>query len=249
MKLFGMKRRKAPPPTDRDEFDWTQYHTLYGREILELDREVTTRLQEGRYRVENGHIALSEGALPLNPNHAALYETMLKLAPASVIECGCGGGDHLHNMHLLAPQIDLIGLDRGAGQLDLLKQRNPEIAPFVRLADLTMPYSRTLPKADIAFSQAVIMHIAGGSAHFVALANMMSMANRAILLMENWQRHSFVEDIQTLVDGAMTPWENVHFQVNHFENEGGRSSVLIASPQPIDAYPTLGSYQELLDIC
>ncbi len=47
MKLFGMKRRKAPPPTDRDEFDWTQYHTLYGREILELDREVTTRLQEG----------------------------------------------------------------------------------------------------------------------------------------------------------------------------------------------------------
>ena len=98
----------------------------------------------------------------------------------------------------LFPALERIGLDRSAEQLQFLKQRSPHLAQNVRVFDATLPHSRGLPTAEVVYSQAVIMHIQAGNSHLVALSNMFKMAERAVVLMENFKQHPFMTDILRL---------------------------------------------------
>jgi len=181
---------------------------------------------------------LEIGSLRLHPNFYTVYETIGRLAPQSVYEVGCGGGDHGRNLSKIYPQMTIYDGDRSSSQIKFLRERNSEIADFVQQQDITMPFSSHWRTADLVYSQAVMMHIKTAVSHLVALANMFRLAQRHVVLMENYGCHPFVEDIQMLHAGGHLPWENIYFQEAHYD---GQPYCLVVSREPCDL-PALQVY-------
>ena len=144
-----------------DDFNWQTYNEEYRQQLLDGARRHTTRLSSGDYLLVDNVLTKRKDILPLAP-HRLLYETIMLLKPSKVMEVGCGGGDHLHNLGILAPEIETLGLDRAEAQLAFAKERSGDIAGKIRQFDITMPLSNTLPSVDIAYTIAVLMHIQTG---------------------------------------------------------------------------------------
>jgi trans-aconitate methyltransferase len=189
----------------------------------------TLRLTQGQWTLQDGSLEVNAG-LPLHPNHKALYEVLAALSPASVLEAGCGGGDHLHNLSLLLPTAEIRGIDRSEGQLDVLRHRNPRFASECFVVDLTLPHPATVGKADVVFAQAVLMHIQTGNGHRVALWNMFDLAEKQVVLMENLMRHELIRDIQQLTRARIMPWERVIIYRSRHTNG---PQLIVASREPI----------------
>ena len=227
------RRKPAPLATgsaDADDFDWVTYNEAYAKQMLGFEKDHTSKLASGDFQVaEDGSIQLSDQVKPLHPNHRCLYETIGALAARSVIELGCGGGDHLHNIGEIYPQLDRWGYDRSDGQLDFLRARSPHLAGIVQARDMTQPHTADLRQADVVYTQAVIMHIHAGDGHLVAMTNACKMATRAVVLMENWERHDYIADLKALHAEGKIDWPELHFS---FRRLDGRPYILIASPQP-----------------
>lgn len=224
----------------RDDYDWRNYRVHYERDLAEVALHHTQKLAPGDFSLrDDGTIALRSGLKPLHPNHSCLYETIGALAPASVIEIGCGGGDHLHNLGVLYPALRRQGFDRSRGQLALLKQRSPHLAPLVAERDITLPLAAGHPTADVVYTQAVIMHIHAGDRHLIALGNMFRMAARHVALMENWWRHWFMDDILKLHQDGLIGWPNIHFYFRP-------PYMMVVSREPLRFEP-LVDYRRLLD--
>jgi SAM-dependent methyltransferase len=197
-------------------------------------------LKEGDYRFESGKLVKEGDTLPLIENHRIIYETLLQLNPGTVFEVGCGSGDHLKNIKTLNPGIGVYGIDISEGQLDFLKQRHPDLGESVKQYNITVPLqNKVLPEVDIVFSQAVIMHIREN--HLIGLENMFRLARRQVLLMENWKRHEFMDDIQSLFDRKRLDWENVYF---YYRNSSvtDKPHLMIISRSPLPQYPVLTTY-------
>lgn len=181
-----------------DDFDWTTYTSDYSEMLeMKLDLLHTQQLRTANWHLENGKIALGLGEKPIHVNHRLLYEMIVKLAPAKAIEFGCGGGDHLSNIRQLLPECTLIGIDQSSSQLELLRARNPELLHQdvgLRVADLTLPNSvADLSRwADLAYSQAVLMHIHGRGRPARFVSNLVYASRRYVLLIENSLRHDYV---------------------------------------------------------
>jgi hypothetical protein len=222
-----------------DDFDWDNYTAdSYQRRLkgdVEAEYRAVSAAGELSFDAATG-VVTSAGA-PIHPNQQLILEAIGQLAPASVHEVGCGGGDHIANAAVLFPQIEVSGGDRGASQLELALQRHPSLKGRVGLQDATMPWSRHWPRADLVYTQAVIMHIHTAVSHFVALANMVRMARRHVLLMENQQCHDFVADLRALHDGGHLEWERMNLYL--FEGSTGARAVLM-SCEDLD-YPVLDS--------
>lgn len=234
LRLFGPAK---PAEFAGDDFDWRAYSALYAEELAEIERDYTLRLSPGDYLFADGRLTQQSSGRPLHPNCRLLYETLLQLHPADVLEMGCGAGDHLHNLGGLAPQIRTAGVDRSGEQLDLLKRRSPGLKAVVSVADITRPLPASLPAADIAYTQAVIMHIQTGDNHLMALANMFQAATKQVILMENWQRHPFLEDIQRLHAQERLPWKELHFYFRRAPELGDRPHLMVISAAPLDYEP------------
>lgn len=202
----------SPREFEGDDFDWRRCHLEYAAQLAEIESTNTLKLAEGQWEVKSGLIDLNRG-LPLHANHKALYETILALAPTSVLEAGCRGGDHLHNLSLLLPGLDIRGIDRSEGQLDVLRGRNPAFADRVAVVDLTLPHPTNIDKADLVYAQAVLMHIQTGNGHRVALWNIFDLSNHQVVLMENLDRHDLARDIITLWKQGVLPWSDLHLYV------------------------------------
>jgi hypothetical protein len=84
-----------------DDYDWETYSAGYRSELKAMEGTHALALAVGDYVYREGRLQRGSSKLPLHPNHALLYETILQLTPRSVFEFGCGGGDHLHNLHVL----------------------------------------------------------------------------------------------------------------------------------------------------
>lgn len=217
----------SPGEYQADDFDWNRYHLEYADQLAAIESSFTLRLQDGQAEMRSGQLFLKHG-LPLHPNHQVLYEHIVSLEPASVLEAGCGAGDHLNNLALLLPGAEIRGIDRSAGQLQHLRQRNPELAEMAMTVDLTLPHPSDLEKADVTFAQAVLMHIQTGNGHRVALWNLFDLAREQVVLMENLDRHALVADIIRLWSGRILPWPDLHL----YQAESG-PPVIIASREPI----------------
>lgn len=89
LRLFGPTK---PAEFAGDDFDWRAYSAHYAEELTEVEQDHTTRLSPQDYMFTEGRLTQQSSALPLHPNHRLLYETLLQLRPASVLEMGCGGG-------------------------------------------------------------------------------------------------------------------------------------------------------------
>lgn len=243
--LRNVLRRLAgrPRPPRRDDFDWSVYHREYRAQLEEISRLHTQRLEAGDARFEGGRILLRQGLLPLHPNHACIYETVHALAPASVIEIGCGGGDHIRNLGLLFPRLELSGYDRSSEQLALLAERSPWLSSKVRVLDVTGELPAGLQPAELVFTQAVVMHIHDGGGHLRALSNMFRLATRYVVLMENWRSHPFLEDLRRLSAAGQLAWPAPHFYVRRF---AGKPRLMLVSSETLGEEP-LRDYRQLLE--
>lgn len=217
-----------------DDFNWEVYNTEYREEINHIQKSHTLKLKNGDYRLDGANLVNFAGILPLHPNHRLLYETLLLLKPASVVEVGCGGGDHLYNLKQLLPKCLVHGLDRSDKQLAFVVERSPELKNALQRYDATMPFSKKLPKVELAFTQAVIMHIQTGNAHLSALANLFAMASKQVVLMENWKQHAFLSDIKFLYKEGMIPWENIHFYFRRCPELNNKPHLMVVSSEPLD---------------
>lgn len=239
-KIRGIGRRVGL----MDDFNWSKYYDEeYSKQISELEKEYTFILPDGKYSIINGKITLNPALLPLNDNHKVLYETIYALKPNSVLEVGCGCGDHLANIKKLLPKVELNGLDLSQNQLDFLFHRHPELKNKANLLiqDITIPNLK-INKVDLVYTQAVLMHIQRHNHYLSTLRNIFNIADKFIVLMENWSRHNFVEDIKRVSKLPDFAWENVYFCTN----DTGKQILLILSPKPLNKFEELKDNKELL---
>lgn len=248
---FGLEvRRRGGPEHDRledsldDDFNWQTYNERYRRQLSGAAKRYTAKLDFGDYLLVNNVLTKQRDILPLPP-HRLLYETIILLKPSTVMEVGCGGGDHLYNLGILAPEIDTLGLDRAEAQIDFARQRSGGTAGKIQKFDITMPFSNKLPTVDIAYTVAVIMHIHTGNGHLVALANMFKLASKQVVLMENWTRHSFLDDIKYLFAQRMIPWQDIYFYHRRSPECQDRPHLMVVSATPLPFEP-LADYSQLL---
>lgn len=231
--------------TNNDDFDWRWYHHHYQAELSEIKKVHTQVLSPKDYTFSNGFLTHKSSDLPLHPNHRLLYETILQLDPSSVLEVGCGWGDHLYNLSLLAPNIDLYGRDLSNEQLSFLWRRHPELKADIGQIDITLPFSSLYPCVELCFTQAVIMHIHTDDNHLLALANLFKMASKFVVLMENWKSHHFMNSIQQLFEEKKIPWDNLFFYYRN-SPELNKPHIMIVSAQELP-YDSLTNYAVLLD--
>lgn len=239
-KIRGIGRRVGL----MDDFNWSKYYDEeYSKQISELEKEYTFILPDGKYSIINGKITLNPGLLPLNDNHKVLYETIYALKPNSVLEVGCGCGDHLANIKKLLSKTELYGSDLLQEQLEFLFQRHPELKNQAHLSieDITIPSLKRV-KVDLVFTQAVLMHIQRYKHYLSSLKNIFNSSKRFVVLMENWTRHNFVEDIKRVSKLSDFAWENVYF----YTNDTGKQILLILSSRPLNGFEELKNDKELL---
>jgi SAM-dependent methyltransferase len=235
--LFGAGRKRY----FGDDFNWETYtRDKYGPQLERMARTRTLRVGAD-VRFDEASGTLDCGTARLHPNFRAVYELVGLLKPASVLEIGCGGGDHLANLRSIYPGIKLSGVDRSEGQLALLAQRNPDIAPLVSVRDMTMPWSSQWEVSDLVYSQAVIMHINTAVSHLVALSNMFRLARNHVVLMENYACHPFHEDVMRLFNGGQLGWSQIHAYAHRVD---GQPYCLVYSREP-QALPPLTDYMLL----
>ena len=230
-----------------DDFDWELYNTHYRGELTGISKVHTLTLKEGDYVFNyNTLLKAEKDILPLHPNHSLLYETIAQLDPSSVFELGCGGGDHLANLSILLKNLKLYGVDLSEEQLKLLKERHPGLGAVVNQYDCTLPFPAAFPKVDIAFTQTVLMHIQTGNGHMVALSNLFNIAQKQVVLMENWTRHPFIDDIRKLHSLKVIPWKEAYFYYRDSE-ELKRPHLMIISAVKLPQYKELTDYALLYE--
>ncbi len=214
----------SPSEFEGDDFDWRRYHLEYAAQIEEIDNSHTLRLEESQWGLRGRSIVLNRG-MPLHPNHKMLYEMIVALNPGSVLEAGCGGGDHLHNLSMLLPDASIRGVDRSPGQLEVLRRRNPSMREKASVVDLTLPHPKDVGTADVVFTQAVLMHIQTGNGHRVAIWNLFDLATQQVVLMENLERHDLLADIADLWRRDILPWGSM----NLYEATSSGPRLVVAS--------------------
>jgi SAM-dependent methyltransferase len=243
-KIFGTDAPSVLGSYASDDYDWRSYRTHYERDLADVARLHTLKLAAGDFSLcHDGTIQLRSELKPLHPNHSCLYETIGLLTPASIIEIGCGGGDHLHNLGVLYPSVQRLGFDRSRGQLALLRERSPRLEPIIARLDITRPLRRGHPTAEVVYTQAVVMHIHASDRHLIALQNIFRMARKQVVLMENWWRHWFMDDIAKLHKARLIDWPDLRF---YFRRAEGRPKIMIVSSNPLP-FESLVDYRQLLD--
>jgi tRNA G46 methylase TrmB len=248
---FKKRIKRMLKPNEKtmvDDYDWAEYHKIYSKQISEMSKNCTQILKHGDYIFKKNNLIKNQAILPMHPNWILLYETILQLSPKSIVEIGCGWGDHLHNINLLGPEIEISGIEISNQQILNLKKRHPNLNTNIKQLDITLPYPYTGSIFDIAFTQAVIMHIHTGNGHLVALANLFRCATKQVILVENWTSHDFLDDIKFLFSENMIPWKNIYYYYSVLENVENRDFyLLIISSEPLKDYPELTNYALLRD--
>ena len=243
---IGRLRNLLQGKSTQDDYHWDLYSTLYRGELKSNAEFFTSILKEGDYVYNQGSLIKSNSnSLPLHANHRLIYETILQLNPSSVFELGCGGGDLLHNINLLNRNIKLYGADLSVEQLQLFKERHPKLNASVHQYNCTLPFPTTTPQVDIAYTQAVIMHIQTGNSHLIALSNLFRVATKQVILMENWTKHEFLDDIKKLHALKIIPWSEIYFYYRESE-EFKKPHLMVVSSQPLQ-YSQLTDFSILRD--
>ena len=215
---------------NRDDFVWKRYHKCYAEEIINCGKINTLRLSKKDFNVDETRLEFYCNP-SLHNNAELLYRIIHDLKPTTIMEVGCGGGDHMYNIKLINPKINIFGCDLLQKQLDFLYQRNPKLNAFVH--DITKD---RLPTVNMMYTQAVIMHLHKSDNHLDALTNMINSVDKYVVLIENWTRHNFIEDIKRISLGLKE-------KISLYKVDNGKQVALIISKVPIEN--KLLDYQEI----
>lgn len=206
-----------------DDFNWSSYHKHYKEELNSISRSATLLLDAAEIKFSEGSFKVKCQPQML-PTHHTLYETILRVSPASVTEVGAGGGDHLHNLSVAfkalgLPAISVSGVDRSPQQLALLRARHPLLIALLEVTDASSS-DVNLPAADVVYSHAVLMHISEKNNRFqIALRNMISAANVAVVMQENWSQHDFLSAALEEIKRSGKPgWKVYRSESSMFKN-------------------------------
>jgi len=232
---------------DKDMFDWPLYFLHYRGELKENRKQYLQSLSAGDYGFVGGKLVRqNEQIKPLHHVHRFLYETILQLEPASIFEMGCGTGANLHNLATLLPAARVCGIDLSDRQLKGLARTYPHLKSRTKLADATAPFS-FLPFeiCDVAFTQAVIMHIHTGELHLMALENLFKMSSKYVVMIERAKNHPLKNDIENLAKQGRISWDNIYYYYRQ-NDETGQPMGLICSRTPLP-YPELSDYSILIN--
>lgn len=238
--LISLKIMK-PPRNKKDMFNWSLYHLHFKGELKVGSKKLTQSLKDGDYVFTDGKLLQKNRSIkPLHSGHKLLYETILQLHPSSVFEMGCGTGVHLHNLGILLPKATVCGIDLSERQLKGLKKDYPHLEN-AKQTDATIPFIvKPFDVCDIAFTQAVIMHIHTDNLYLIALENLFLMSKKYVILMEGIRSRNYMDDIQKLFDQGKIKWEKIFFYYR-INEETGQANGIICSNTVLD-YPELKDY-------
>ena len=230
--------------THGDDFYWKFYTDHYVEELRNVSRQFSVILNAGDYVFKADELTKVSGVQPLHPNYRLVYETILQLSPATVLEVGCGRGDHLHNLSVLSPGLALHGIDVSKRQIDLLNRTYPNVSADVEVSDISLPGAELrLSTVNLVYTQAVLMHIQEPTRYEQALQNLFRLSTDYVVLMENWTRHSFLAEIESLRSAGKIAWQRVFFYYR-VSPELHRPHLMVISSRPLQ-YPVLSDYSIL----
>ena len=90
------------------------------------------------------------------------------------------------------------------------------------------------------------MHIQTGNGHIVALSNLFRYERKQVVMIENWSRHDFMGEIESIFSKNMIPWEDIYFYYRE-SKEFQKPHLMIVSSVPLKDYPVLTDYTILRD--
>jgi len=179
-----------------DDFATDGGWETYSRDFY--SREIADALGRGQVFAAVNSKVLEDGTIKWNdPVHFHikwLCEHIGRVRPTSVFECGCGGGQNLHNIGLLFPGIELGGADLVENQIRAsaaLVGTPQGIVDLLQVADLSAPGAwRELGRWEYVFTNAVLMHLAYDRAREF-LTNMAHLSSKWIRITEDLGQHDF----------------------------------------------------------
>ena len=190
---------------NKDEFNWGAYPSAYAQQKAQLMKSHTHLLTEDNHDLVAGQIIMRQGAKPLHAQHKILYETILEINPADVHEFGCGWGDHLANIRLLNPNIEVFGSDISAKQIEEASKRHEWMKHYLWQLDITKAPDCMY---DLVYTQAVLIHLSDDNLK-KAILNIAISARRYILMEENFFRRDYIKIFREI---NPTGWEDANIE-------------------------------------
>jgi SAM-dependent methyltransferase len=224
-----------------DGVNWSAYNGHYLEELKITSKTNTLIIKKNGASVIDGKLQLVDSnTKPLILSHQLLYETILDLNPGEVLEVGCGAGDHLANLKSLMTEIKCTGVDLSQRQLDSLEARHPDNDFELSTCDITSP-NCVLPKAELVFTHAVLMHISEKNHRFaIAIENIFNSAVKHIVLVENWTQHDFMSEAIRFAEKH--PAWRIYYGESHVDS---RARVMVISREKLKNQKILENYDDL----
>ena len=226
-----------------DGVNWKKYNKHYSEELKIIEKVNTLLITAQDFEVVNSKIRFKDpNKLPLHPNAQLLYETVLKLHPSSILEVGCGGGDHLANLKTLIPELEVYGVDLLDKQIEFLDKRHPQNDFKLNVVDISKN-GVIFPSVDIIYTQAVLMHITEKDLRFYnSMENLLNSSSKHLIFVENWSQHNFFETVKEI-----TPPNKWKMYFNYLEGNEKTRLMIISRDDQLSFYPLLDYNQLLLD--
>jgi len=226
-----------------DGVNWKKYNKHYSEELKIIEKVNTLLITAQDFEVVNGKVILkSSDKLPLHPNAQLLYETILKLHPSSILEVGCGGGDHLANLKTLIPELEVYGVDLLDKQIEFLNKRHPQNDFKLSVVDISKK-GVIFPNVDVIYTQAVLMHITEKDLRFYnSMENLLNSSAKHLIFVENWSQHNFFETVKQI-----TPVNKWKMYLNFLEGNEKTRLMIISKDEQLSFQPLLDYNQLLLD--
>jgi trans-aconitate methyltransferase len=226
-----------------DGVNWKKYNKHYSEELKIIEKVNTLLINAKDIEVVAGKVNLKNpNQLPLHPNAQLLYETILKLHPSSILEVGCGGGDHLANLKTLIPELKVYGVDLLDKQIEFLNNRHPQNDFELKVVDISKN-GVIFPSVDVIYTQAVLMHITEKNLRFYnSMENLLNSSAKHLILVENWSQHDFFETVKQIA--SSNKWK-MYF--NFLEGNEKTRLMIISKDEQLSFQPLLDYTQLLLD--
>ena len=211
-----------------DDYEWSRYHIGYKAEFDWFKRYFTMNLGNVDFRLIEGRLYLLGDCKPVHPAHRCVWEAIYNLPNiSSVAEIGTGAGYHLLSLSaLLGQAVRLSGYDVSEGQLRFFRSLWPDCTERIKtcVLDLTLGPIPEADRPDIVFASTVLMHIQRPVEYHAALRNFLISANGFAVLMENWSRHDYFNDLaaMTRADGGFEGCQT------YFYDSGANIAIVIS---------------------